>query len=453
MKPRVLLFAVLLTLISSPAMADSWLPFQDQRVVSPTGRTYVVIRQDDTGIAWELWRRAEGAAPMKDATAADAYGLREGVGGSIDSDPADTQIGKGHVDQRPLRIRVLDEPAAFVLFEKYGSIGHGDALIYVDGKRGVMFRRKLEELFDAETCGAFQKTVSSIWWHQGIAVDEEMKRIVVVAAGDRLAQVDCADGVVSTPEKEVLLRGFRRGTIEERELCIEAAARLKPEGLHAEALAIAADDGESESIRLRAAVAVRRGGGREDFSPLFLTATKKGRPAEVRSFAVEHLAEVAGAEALPTLRRLMRGTADNDVWYPAQQAFVSLGEKALPTLIEMLLEEGESPDYRGGAAHALGKIGSPASIDALLTATATAPDYVANAAVNAAIHIGAADLDQRLAGILAAGSTQDGRIALHFEEHPAKFAREPLQQALKRAEPGSTGETWIKNALKALDEK
>jgi hypothetical protein len=72
MKLRVILLAVLLTLIAAPVMADSWMPFQDKRVVSPTGKTYVVIRQDDTGITWELWRRAEGAAPMKNATAEDA---------------------------------------------------------------------------------------------------------------------------------------------------------------------------------------------------------------------------------------------------------------------------------------------------------------------------------------------------------------------------------------------
>ena len=54
-----------------------------------------------------------------------------------------------------------------------------------------------------------------------------------------------------------------------------------------------------------------------------------------------------------------------------------------------------------------------------------------------------------LAEILEKGSTQDGRIAMHFEEHPAEFAREPLEKALKRAEPGSSGERWIRNALKA----
>jgi hypothetical protein len=158
-----------------------------------------------------------------------------------------------------------------------------------------------------------------------------------------------------------------------------------------------------------------------------------------------------GVEALPMLRRLMRGEADNEVWHPAQVAFVSLKEKSVPTLIEMLLEEGESADYRGGAAHALGEIGSPAALDALLIATATAEDYVANAAVNAAIGIGASDLDQRLAEILARGCTQDGRIALHFEEHPAQVALEPLRKALARAEPGSTERQWIENALRAVN--
>ena len=450
MKTGFVLAAIMLSFLAAPAMADSWLPFQDQRVVSPTGRTYVVIRARDRGISWELYRRAEGAAPMTNATGDDAYGLRKGTGGPIDADPADSLVGKGEVGQLPLRVRVLDEPAAFVLFEKYGSVGGGDSLIYVDGKRGVVFRRKLDQLFDADTRAEFRETVSSLWWHQGIAVDEEMKNILVVAAGDRLRRVGLAEGMVSTPEKEVLLRGFRRGPIAERELCLDAAVRLKPKGLHAEALAIAADEGEPVPLRLRAAVAVRRDGGNENFAPLFLKATEQGVDGEVRSYAVAHIAEVVGDDAMPMLRRLMRGEADHEVWHPAQMAFVSLKEKAVPTLTEMLLEEGESPDYRGGAAHALGKIGSPAAIDALLIATATAEDYVANAAVNAAIEIGAPDLDQRLAEILAKGSTQDGRIALYFEEHPSAVALEPLKKALARAEPGSSGQRRIENALKAV---
>ena len=417
MKTRVLLSALILGLFAAPVLADSWMPFQDMRVVSPSGKTYVVIKQQEGGVAWELCRRAEGAEPMKGATADDAYGLRKGSGGSIERDPADTLIGSGRVDQRPVRVRVLDEPAAFVLFEKYGSVGHGDALIYVDGRRGVVFRRKLEDLFDAKTRGTFLETVSSIWWHQGIAVDEEAKQILVVAAGDRLSQVGLAKGRVTRPEKEVLLRGFSRGLPAERELCLETAARLKPEGLHAKALAIARDENESAGIRMRAAVAVRRSGGAEDFSALFIKGTEQDQPGEIRSYAVSNLGEIAGEEAMPKLRQLMRGEADNDVWHPAQTAFVSLGEKAVPTLIEMLLEEGESSDYRGGAAHALGKIGSPASVNALLTATATAEESVAGAAVNAAIKIGAPDLGRRLAEILEKGSTQDARIARYLKKH------------------------------------
>jgi HEAT repeats len=453
MQRSALLSAFIVLFLSVPAFADSWLPFQDRRVVSPTGKTYVVIERVEGGISFELCRRAEGKPPMTDATAPDRFGLREGTGGSIDRDSGDELIGTGRVDQMPLRVRVLDEPAGFVLFEKYGNVGHGDALIFVTGREGVRFRRKLDELFDAATLSGFQRSVSSIWWHAGIAVDEDAGSILVVANGDRLRQVGLREGKVAEPEKEVLLRGFRRGSSSERELCLEAAARMKPEGLHGEALAVAKDEGEATALRLRAAVAVRAAGGEEDFARLFVESIEIGSGGANRSYAVEHLGDVAGAEAIPTLRRLMRGKADNEVWSQAQQAFASLGEKAVPTLIEMLLEEAESSDYRGGAAHALKKIGSPASVDALLQATATAPDYVANAALNAAIEIGASDLDERLTEILAAGSTQDGRIALHFTEHPRAQAKEALTKALGRAKAGSNEDRWIRAALGALEAK
>lgn len=445
--------ALLLAAIAVPALADSWMPFQDKRVASPTGRTYVVIRSTNSGIAYELCRRAEGAAPMTDAIAADSYGLRDGTGGSIDRDPADTLVAEGSVAQRPLEVRVLDDPPAFVLFEKYGNVGHGDAVIYVEGEKGVVFRRKLADLFDFTARQTFQATVSSIWWHSGFVVDEERKCVLVVAAEDRLRKIATRDGEVSTPPKEVLLDGFRKGLLAERELCLAVAARLKPQGLLPQAEALAQDEGQPTSLRLRAAVAAKSAGGRGAYDRLFLAATEEGTPGEVKKYAIAHMGEMLGDDAMPLLRRLMRGEAKDGVWWPAVEAFVSLGEAAVPTLVEMMLEEGESADYRGGAAHGLGKIGSKTAVTGLLKAVETAPDYVANAAANAVIAIGAPDLGERLAAILAKGSTQDRRIAMYFREHPAEYARSALEAALARAKEGSTEARWIREALGALGGK
>ena len=122
------------------------------------------------------------------------------------------------------------------------------------------------------------------------------------------------------------------------------------------------------------------------------------------------------------------------IWNECQIAFAALGEVSIPTLIEMLAETGESNDYRGGAANALGRIGSERALDALLEATATAPEDVANNACNAAIGIGAEDLTARLIAILERGSTQDGRIALYLQRHPTKAALAAIDTALARAD-------------------
>src|SRR5205814_1490812 len=104
-------------------------------------------------------------------------------------------------------------------------------------------------------------------------------------------------------------------------------------------------------------------------------------------FALAHLPSVLGAEAIPLLKSAMRGES-SEGWSAAMDGFADLGEKAVPSLVAMLTEAGQSADYRGGAAHTLAKIGSKAALVALVAAIADPVEYVANAAANAAIGIG-----------------------------------------------------------------
>ncbi|MHC5009410.1 MAG: HEAT repeat domain-containing protein [Planctomycetota bacterium] len=452
---RILRSVPFLLLLALPTQgrADSWLPFRDFRVVSPDGGTYAVVRADEGSARFEIRTRREGAPPLGPAFATDEYGMREGEGGPIDADPADPLIARGVFGQLPLEARVLDGGRGLLFVENYGMVGYEVSLAFVDASGAFAFQHKLRDLFDAATIEDFTHTVSSIWWKHGVLVDDENLRALVVAHGDRLLAVSLADGKVSQAKPEDLLRHFWVGTEEERALALEVAGRLRPDGLAGAARVLAEGEAMPLGIRFRAAVALKRITGETLLAVPFREAVEEGHPPELRKYATSHLAEMLGADALPVLRALMRGPADGDVWHPAQTGFVSLGEAAVPTLIEMLLEEGESPDYRGGAAHALGRIGSKSAVDALLRATATAEDYVANAAVNAAIAIGAEDLGVRLAAILLEGSTQDGRIASWFEDHPAEYAREPLEAALARAAPDSYEQRAIQAALDALDKR
>ena len=127
-----------------------------------------------------------------------------------------------------------------------------------------------------------------------------------------------------------------------------------------------------------------------------------------------------------------------------------MGAAAVPTLIEVLRDIRGSNDYRGGAAHALKRMDpndARPALDALLDATGDPEEYVANAAVNAAIHIDEHGIAGRLVEILARGSTQDGRIAMYLRgvRHPEAAAA--LEKALPRHKPDSFDAKRIREAL------
>ena len=88
------------------------------------------------------------------------------------------------------------------------------------------------------------------------------------------------------------------------------------------------------------------------------------------------------------------------------------------------------------------------AVPALLQAASGDDKYTANAAINAAIETGAPDLSKNLAALLARGSTQDSRIAMYFEEHPADHAVAPLLEALPRSKAGSFDRGRILKALR-----
>jgi HEAT repeat protein len=196
---------------------------------------------------------------------------------------------------------------------------------------------------------------------------------------------------------------------------------------------VAQDEKHPVAVRLRAAVASKKAGDDPRAGELFLAAIPRGQEESLREYAIAHLGEILGDKAIPHLRDAMRGKAD-EAWSAAKDALAGFGEDAVPVLVEMLKEEKESPDYRGGAAHALGDMGKAgaAAVPALLEAVSDKVEYVANAAVNAAVAIGAPDLEERLAEILLKGSTQDSRLAGYFEDHPSDAAVKALVAALGR---------------------
>jgi hypothetical protein len=442
-RPLVAVLSLLVLPVS--AGADSWAPYSERRVVSPGGRHYVVARfpKKDASLRLEICRRRAGAAPLQPAERDE---MSPGV--SVERDPEDELVAALDIEEAPLQIRVLDTEPAAVLFEMYGSVGSGTSLSLLDSKGKLRWRLALTDLFPAEEIRGFDASVCSIWWYWGWWVDEERGKVVLVPHGVQIREVDLATGKVAVAAPGILLTRVGNGSVAEQRQALEIAKTLKPAGLAEKAKPIALDEAADPSLRLCAAVAYHAATKKPLVPELFRTYAAAGAPMELRAYAIENLALMIGEEALPLLREAMRGTA-TDAWHPAQQAFVTLGEKSVPTLIGMLLDVQGTPDQRGGAAHALSEIRSPKALDALLEATRTADDYTANAAVNAAIETGGGNLATRLAAILAEGSTQDDRIAMYFEERPADFAVEPLLKALSRAQSGTFARRVIAEALRA----
>lgn len=205
-------------------------------------------------------------------------------------------------------------------------------------------------------------------------------------------------------------------------------------------------------MRLRAAVALHRAGVKPPAAELFAAAHAEDQPAPVRRYAVQHLPVVLGEAAIPVLREVMRADGRSvwggTVWGDAHQAFATIGEPAVPTLLEMLEERGGSADYRGGAAHALAAIRSPRARDALLRVARGDDEYVAGAALGAIVALGGPALDGDLVALLENAPLLVPSIALHFERHPARTAVPALEAAL----PGVTDalyRRWVKDAIVA----
>ncbi|MCA8966714.1 MAG: hypothetical protein KDC48_17670, partial [Planctomycetes bacterium] len=219
----IALFALLSAAITpTPPQPDSWLPFADQRVVSPSGQRYVVIRADGRGITYELRRRAPGRPAM---TAAKKP--FQGDDAVIAADPTDRLIVKGKFGQKPLETIVPDGLDGFLMFEKYANVGGGQSVTWIDAAGKAAPDLKLAGIFPV-TPAAATRSVSSLWWYQGCFLDEAAKSIVVVAVGDELREVAIADGAVTEPGVERLVAWCKAGTAAGRALALEVASRGAP---------------------------------------------------------------------------------------------------------------------------------------------------------------------------------------------------------------------------------
>jgi len=367
---------------SVASVPDSWMPFSNKRVVAPSGKRYVVVRKKGRGITFELCERRAGVAPIEPATAS-SMNLRGRPQPDISRDPKDRLVANGSYKQMPMQVLLADGLDGFLLFDKYANVGYGEVITWIDGNGKAVVEHSLQDLFGGRPKGT-TASVSSLWWSRSVWLDARKRSAIVLTSAGELREVALADGEVSVPKRSRLLDWAMHGSPDGRATALELIAEGDVDGCRKAMPLVSGtflDRSQPRALRLRAGWILQRAGAAEGVKELYLESVRGGEGIadEDMRFAVRHLGQVLGDDALAVLRDLMRGKA-GAVWGEAYQAFAAMGEPAVPTLLEMLAEAEESADYRGGAAHALAEIGSLAAVPALREALSSGSDYVAGAA-------------------------------------------------------------------------
>lgn len=298
------LVVLLVLVLASPALADSWRRYPDRRVVDPTGTYYVVIHgQMLRGASFIYAKRAKGAAPVAPASDRDegspaGFGVREG----------DEVIAKGNLKDSPIDLLVSSRGHGFVAVEKYGQVGYGNSVAIVGPDGEVRHEKTLGDLFDAETIEGFTHTVSSIWWRQGQWLDEEAKEVVLIASGGRIRVVSLESGEVREGGPREVLRGLDQPAAAARSTALDLMRAGGLEGRGDRVIELLVRPTEPMAIRLRAAALLGIRGDRRGRELLIKAARKpreKGVGKKDRTFALSQLPKVLGAEAMPILRDAM----------------------------------------------------------------------------------------------------------------------------------------------------
>ncbi|MEM7235040.1 MAG: HEAT repeat domain-containing protein, partial [Planctomycetota bacterium] len=247
---------------------------------------------------------------------------------------------------------------------------------------------------------------------------------------------ELTSGKVSTPEPEVLIDMIRRGSLSDQDLALGVASRLKPRGLREVAEKLFESDADFEDakiVRFRAAMTLLALGESDRARGTFEEALAPDAPKRLKTLAIRFLKKALTLDDATPLLQAAMSSEDSTVWAAAQDGFASFGRESVPTLIAMMRDKSQNANYRGGAAHTLSRIRAKSSVSALLEAAADDNEYVANAAINAAIRIGSLAVAPQLAKLLEKGSTQDTRIVSYFQTWPASEAVKGLEIFLKRS--------------------
>ena len=202
------------SLFPAIAQADSWNPWRDQRVVSPSGMYYVVMQRTDGPRVYGEWgpveyiicQRGAGTPPVKPANSnVVEFGIDEydkEKGGQlyeIKSNPnvsvrdGDKILGRGTLDRPPLHILISDDGLGFAGLDVYGynyayydaGLKAENAVIMVSSTGKVIHRKRLIDVFTDDQLADFDTSAGGLCWLNNRNpgwINEEKNQLVIVGA-------------------------------------------------------------------------------------------------------------------------------------------------------------------------------------------------------------------------------------------------------------------------------
>jgi hypothetical protein len=198
----------LLLVGETTALADSYNPLPDQRIPSPNGQYYVVMRRIGGPVVYGEWgpvefeiaEIAKGSTPVNSVTSqvefVDEYNMEKGgqayriVPSGVEVRPGDRVLGRGKL-RRPRGVVVSSSGLGFVGFDVYG-FNHADdrdarkrakAVLLVSASGKIIHTIGLHDIFSADELDGFDATAGGLdWLNTWIPgwIDEGKKRVVVI---------------------------------------------------------------------------------------------------------------------------------------------------------------------------------------------------------------------------------------------------------------------------------
>lgn len=345
------LFVSVILCASSVLHADTWARYGSRRVLSESGSVYAIVdgRAFDgrhCGVApatVHVVRRIDSDSPL-DEVRVQTDALPDGDPLGLVA-PGDVLLHSVELDQLPSSLSVLDD-GRLVVVDSYASLGRHALVILVDTEGTVRHRLMASDLFQRFD-ERFSGSVSSTSWRALSWVDTEHQELLLITTDDAVKVVDLESGVVSDRElAAALLEAKPPADVFRQQRLWEIAFTAQREGLldaSDAARPVLGDETAPLELRVRAASVV--GLADPDAARDTLLAGLESEDRWTVRWSWRTLAVVLGEQAIPRYR-----AAFAEGWTRHSESVVdglaSLGPRAVPVVLDMLLEPGTGVGVR-----------------------------------------------------------------------------------------------------------